>query len=196
MNLSEYQQWVPQRVNLEKCWLRRQQLPRTYVSGEEYILSANLSARELALAAFGLAGEVGELIEETDSFTPNTAKIKIEFGDVLWYLSLFAQIHEVELSKTESYFSDDDPFMALVVESAKLIDSHKKIMFHGTEFTPEWKEKIQLSIMKCFQAYLQALHFYNLSLSEIINLNVAKLEKRDGKNLEKWSDFHGEREAR
>lgn len=77
MNFEEYKDWVLSRVNLERAIVKK----------------------PIALGAMGLAGEVGEVVDEIKKALFHKGefsyerlhKLKLEMGDVLWYYALICK---------------------------------------------------------------------------------------------------------
>lgn len=63
------------------------------------------SQYRLLLGSIGLAGETGEVCEHIKKFvfhkgkTLNLAKLKLELGDVLWYLTLICNTCDIHLDE-------------------------------------------------------------------------------------------------
>jgi len=98
MKFEDYKEWVMSRVNTENA-----KLCETFVNEKEPVGHNT----RLALAAMGLAGETGEVVDLLKKVLFHGKpldvalrdKLILEMGDVLWYYALLAYLIDVPLEE-------------------------------------------------------------------------------------------------
>ena len=114
----------------------------------------------------GLVGEFLEFREETDR-----DKIISELGDVIFYL----EACYIDLGITSEIIGEID---SQDMVCAKLCNALKKMYFHNGY--DKYKEELIYYLYQMEDIILSYIYFYKLSIEEVRDYNVQKLNKRHG----------------
>lgn len=163
---------------------------------QPYLTAEGERLDRIMLAYTGLAGEVAETSElgyqraiGTRGY-PRQADACKELGDVIWYVALLLDTHGITLDQVYDPIAVTDVSVnlevddlvdllflttGLVTEMGKVIEWHKKQLFHRKEMDPAMLLKA-LSRMLWF--YSQVAGAYGLKLLTILDTNTQKLIER------------------
>jgi hypothetical protein len=174
MNLNEYQAAAVKTLNTEQPTL----------TANEYML---------LFGAVGLADEAGELLESV-LLNKSPDQIKLELGDVLWYVSVICKSLEVELEAVAKYVDSfySTSMQHLKVDSGKKVKASqhgclwacsilghvKKALLHGHGLEPPVRIAIVDELHLLAACWAKVVVYYGLEVGEVMAANIAKLQAR------------------
>lgn len=139
----------------------------------------------LLVAAAGISGEVGELMEELERLQNTDGQsvddVVLEMGDVLWYVRAvgsivgFSMTYLVANSYVRApFFSLDNAALRIGIQQGRIIDVLKKSTWHGKGL-----EGLDDHLLMLVGELLQIADALGVDLlTEVAAANVAKLECR------------------
>jgi NTP pyrophosphatase (non-canonical NTP hydrolase) len=163
-----------------------------YVEESGKYLNSEMGAHErLEMAAMGLAGEIGELLDLYDRSGPELNKQKVveELGDCFWYaarlldytgipgqdfLILLKAIKMVDETKNERCGPARRRLLA-AINAARLLEIVKKEMFQGHALDVE---AFKINLAGAFYNLMECAFVLGICMQEILDQNLSKLAAR------------------
>lgn len=118
--------------------------------------------------------EIGNAESQEDLFE--------EYGDLFWYLAIACDVLGVTFEDLEGAEIDGtlDPFSAMIVLAAELLDTQKKFIFYGRNYD----DMVIISLVGQLYLYVcKELEINDFRLDEVLAANIAKLRKRYGEKF-------------
>lgn len=134
--------------------------------------------KQMSIVTCGIAGEVGELIEELNDEWCNGEKVILEVGDVAFYLAALSHLQQMRIDThllhIEGYaltMTRNYAFVHLIQHSLALCEKLKKLLDRNSS-------KFEYTDITLGITYLTRLLPGESSLTECLMLNLEKLEER------------------
>lgn len=150
----------------------------------------NYNDKDIDIIGFGLAGEIGELIEEyqKDNSCQFSTEFKKELGDVIFYIIQccnifkldFIEMYEKQHSKLfneNKYLDNDNIFKDLSLEALLSMEVFKK-RIRDNKFNIK---KLENHLHKIISLIFVLEQNSSLEWKEIIDINIKKVEKKNKK---------------
>lgn len=152
---------------------------KTYFQEAKRTMNSSLSHEmQLANAALGLCGEVGETLELITTTCPDVTDASVinELGDICWYIAWLMELLQIEQLDALMTPPDDDIDVAIV--AAKVADHIKKTACHGYPMTSVIKADITRNLSALHNWVTEATYFCETTIYDVYDANIDKLKKR------------------
>ena len=145
-------------------------------------LTFNVENNRLLHAIMGLSTEISELIEGYVENKGNKNTLE-EIGDMLWYMGLSYSVLNITFEESKIYKIEDSDYVVpqnvfnkLVILSGNLLDIQKKSIFYGRTLDTDAIIKEFKAIEKLLTSFVNSN--FKTSISELMKMNIEKLQKR------------------
>ena len=129
-------------------------------------------------SVIGILTEIDELIDnESNDITDDTNKGE-EVADGFWYCAILAREYNLNVDfSTTSSLLPFEMLLEITKKSLKLLDFLKKKLYYNKTINEELFILYSKEIISLFVSYA---NYYNISVSHILDTNIAKLKARYG----------------
>ena len=177
MELEEYQKIALQRLNKSIAFDQKE---------------------NMYYACMGIIEETGEIIAELrktlfkGNFHEkafNVKEIESELGDLLWYISLICKNANIDIKQLKNYKENDkvvskrEKLIQISIKmgqyAGEIVDEYQKV-FAGEKDNNELLEKIE----KQFLSICELAKELDITIDEILDINIKKINSRYNKNGE------------
>lgn len=142
----------------------------------------NTREKKITCCLFGLLGESNEYIEKIKSDGIDKDEIKKELGDIFWYLAVLCS--ELDIIEPEYLVHRYVHFSYLYKYNSKLQELMKKnYRDFNYSFNTVYQNAIKEYIDLIYTTLLREIEYYNWKLSDILQINIDKLQSRKERNV-------------